>query len=115
MDTRASGILMHITSLPSEYGIGDLGPGAFRFCDFLAETRQRYWQILPINPINPACAYSPYSSTSAFAGNIYLISPQFLVDDGYLSPDDVPQSGDFSMDKCDYEKAIAFKSFTCLF
>jgi len=70
---RKSGILCHITSLPSEYGIGDLGPGADHFVDFLSDAKQHYWQILPINPINSLCGYSPYSSSSAFAGSAFLI------------------------------------------
>ena len=73
MNTRGSGILLHITSLPSLYGIGDLGPSAYEFADFLAKTKQRYWQILPLNPIDPICGNSPYSSNSAFASNMYLI------------------------------------------
>ncbi|MFA5251896.1 MAG: 4-alpha-glucanotransferase, partial [Phycisphaerae bacterium] len=65
---RASGLLLHITSLPSKYGIGDLGPDAFRFAEFLARAKQGYWQMLPLNPLtlrqNP---YSPYNCISAFA------------------------------------------------
>ncbi|HKL39136.1 MAG TPA: 4-alpha-glucanotransferase, partial [Cryomorphaceae bacterium] len=57
---RRAGILLHITSLPSRYGIGDLGPEARRFADFLAETGASYWQILPLNPIDAAAGYSPY-------------------------------------------------------
>ena len=65
---RGSGILLHITSLPSPFGVGDLGPSAYRFADFLADTRQSYWQILPLNPTLPVYGNSPYSSTSTFAG-----------------------------------------------
>ena len=53
MDKRGSGILLHITSLPSSYGVGDLGPEAYRFVDFLKKTKQRYWQVLPLNPTDP--------------------------------------------------------------
>jgi len=63
---RASGILLHPTSLPSRGGIGDFGPAAYRFADFLASARQGFWQILPLGPL--CYGNSPYSSTSAFAG-----------------------------------------------
>ena len=61
MKRRASGILLHITSLPSRFGIGDLGPEAYRFVDFLSQTKQSYWQILPVTPTDPASGNSPYS------------------------------------------------------
>lgn len=79
---RAGGILLHPTSLPGEYGIGDLGPAAHRFVDFLAKARQTYWQVLPLTPTG--WGDSPYSSFSAFAGNTLLISPEKLVEDGLL-------------------------------
>jgi len=75
--TRGSGILLHITSLPSPFGIGDLGPGAYRFADFLCETRQSIWQVLPLNPTDPANGNSPYSSASAFAGTRSSSAPNF--------------------------------------
>ncbi len=105
---RGSGILLHITSLPSPFGIGDMGPSAYRFVDLLAQTKQKYWQVLPLNPTNPACGYSPYSSTSAFAGNTALISPELLKDDGFLSQDDV-QGQSFDPHKCEYDRACALK------
>ena len=77
---RASGILLHPTSLPGEFGIGDLGPHAHEFVDFLARTKQTYWQILPLGPTG--WGDSPYSSFSAFAGNTLLISPQKLQEAG---------------------------------
>ncbi|MEP6705746.1 MAG: 4-alpha-glucanotransferase, partial [Acidobacteriota bacterium] len=80
---RGSGILLHPTSLPGEYGIGDLGPQAFRFVDFLARAKQTYWQVLPLGPTG--WGDSPYSSFSAFAGNTLLVSPEKLIDDGLLS------------------------------
>ena len=88
MKTRRSGILLHITSLPSPDGIGDLGPGAYRFADFLADAGQSIWQILPLNPTSSASGNSPYSSFSAFAGNPLLISPERLLEEGYLVPGD---------------------------
>ena len=77
---RAAGILLHPTSLPGKFGIGDFGPAAYRFVDQLAEAGQRYWQILPLGPTG--YGDSPYASLSAFAGNTLLISPEKLVDDG---------------------------------
>jgi 4-alpha-glucanotransferase len=79
---RSSGILLHPISLPSRGGIGDLGPAAYQFLDFLAEARQSLWQVLPLNP--PANGNSPYSSTSAFAGNPQLVSLERLVEHGWL-------------------------------
>ena len=91
MDRRGSGILLHLTSLPSPFGIGDLGPWAYRFVDFLAEAGQSYWQILPLNPTDPEYGNSPYHSNSAFALNTLLISPELLLRDGLLSKDDLPK------------------------
>src|ERR1700720_518281 len=79
---RSTGILLHPISLPSRGGIGDLGPAAYEFLDFLAEARQGLWQVLPLNP--PANGTSPYSSTSAFAGNPLLISLDRLAEKGWL-------------------------------
>ncbi|MBN1354354.1 MAG: 4-alpha-glucanotransferase [Candidatus Omnitrophica bacterium] len=109
MNERKSGILLHITSLPSPYGIGDLGPWAFRFADFLAEGRQHFWQVLPLNPTNRACGNSPYSSTSVFAANTYLISPEFLVTDGFLSEKDISAGVSVDGKSCDYDGAVAHK------
>lgn len=78
----ASGLLLHPTSLPNPYGIGDLGPGAREFLDWLAEAKQHIWQVLPLGPTD--AGDSPYQSPSAFAGNPYLISLDGLVDDGLL-------------------------------
>jgi 4-alpha-glucanotransferase len=79
---RSTGILLHPISLPSRGGIGDFGPSAYQFLDFLAEARQGVWQVLPLNP--PANGNSPYSSTSAFAGNPQLISLDRLAEHGWL-------------------------------
>src|SRR4051794_6764544 len=79
---RSTGILLHPISLPSWGGIGDLGPAAYEFLDFMARARQGVWQVLPLNP--PANGTSPYSSTSAFAGNALLISAERLVEHGWL-------------------------------
>jgi len=79
---RSSGILLHITSLPSPYGIGDMGPAAFEWVDRLHETGQSWWQALPLGPTG--YGNSPYQSLSSFAGNGLLISPEFLIADGLL-------------------------------
>src|SRR5579872_1272789 len=79
---RAAGILLHPTSLPSRGGIGDLGPAAYRFGDFLASARQGVWQVLPLGPLG--YGNSPYSSTSAFAVNPLLISLERLADHGWI-------------------------------
>ena len=84
---RSSGILLHISSLPSPYGIGNLGEAAFRFVDFLKAAKQRYWQILPICP--PGYGDSPYQAFSTFAGNPYFIDPDQLVAAGWLRQADV--------------------------
>ncbi len=88
--SRAAGILMHITSLPAPFGIGDMGPEAMAFADFLHRTHQKYWQLLPLNPIEEGQFYSPYSSVSSMAGNTLLISPELLAEDGLLNPEQLP-------------------------
>lgn len=100
---RNSGILLHISSLPSNYGIGTLGKEAYSFVDFLEETGQKYWQILPLG--HTSYGDSPYQSFSAFAGNPYFIDLDFLVTDGHLSENDL-QGIDFGYDetRVDYEK-----------
>jgi len=86
---RTSGILLHPTSLPSPFGIGDLGPEAYKFVDFLVEAGQTLWQVLPLGPTG--YGDSPYASYSAFAGNTLLISPERLVDDGLLDRTDLEE------------------------
>jgi malto-oligosyltrehalose synthase/4-alpha-glucanotransferase len=86
---RSAGILMHITSLPSKFGIGDIGPDAMKFADVLFNSRQKYWQMLPVNPVDKQAGYSPYSSASSMAGNTLLISPELLEKDGLLKKDDL--------------------------
>src|SRR5205085_2431430 len=103
MKTRGSGVLLHITSLPSPYGIGDLGPEAYRFVDFLAESRQSYWQVLPINPTSTSIGNSPYSSDSAFAGNPLLISPRLLKEEGSISESDLKTFPGSPSNKAEYE------------
>lgn len=109
MKTRGSGLLVHITSLPSGFGIGDLGPEAYRFVDFLAETKQRYWQILPLNPTDLEHGCSPYHSISAFAFNGLLISPEVLLKEGWIVEEDLATAPSFSNKLVDYQKISIFK------
>ncbi|WP_344827604.1 malto-oligosyltrehalose synthase [Rurimicrobium arvi] len=88
--TRGSGVLLPVFSLPSESGIGDFGPGARSFIQFLHAAGQRYWQILPLNPVQAQQDYSPYSATSSMAINPMLISPEQLLADGLISRADLP-------------------------
>jgi 4-alpha-glucanotransferase len=107
---RGSGILLHLTSIPSPYGIGDMGDNAYKFADFLAKSNQKYWQILPLNITCPAYGNSPYSSFSAFAGNHLLISPDQMVNHGILSASDIKDVPAFPTGKVDYAKVIIFKN-----
>lgn len=88
-DYRASGILLHITSLPSPYGIGDFGPTAYRWIDWLAEAGQSWWQLLPLG--TTGLGNSPYQSRSTFALNPFLVSPDLLIEDGLLTTADLPE------------------------
>jgi 4-alpha-glucanotransferase len=106
---RKSGILLHITSLPSPFGIGDLGTGAYAFADFLSRSRQKIWQVLPLNPTDPASGNSPYSSVSTFAGNTLLISPEMLLKDGLLDKKALECDVDFPASRTDYHLATRYK------
>jgi malto-oligosyltrehalose synthase/4-alpha-glucanotransferase len=107
---RSSGILLHITSLPSEYGIGDLGPQAKKFADMLNQAGSRYWQILPLNPTGSKDAYSPYSSNSSQAGNTLLISPELLANDGLLTETDLKKAIVKGNNKVDFETVEQLKT-----
>jgi 4-alpha-glucanotransferase len=104
---RSSGILLHPTSLPGRFGIGDLGPSAYAFADFLDAGGQSLWQVLPLGPTG--YGDSPYACYSAFAGNTLLISPEQLAEDGLLSKDDVDNRPQFSSDRVDFEAAHKYK------
>ena len=106
MADRASGILLHPTSFPSRGGIGDFGPAAYEFLDWLADARQGLWQILPLGPVG--YGNSPYSSISAFAGNPLLISLERLVERGLLGRDRIAQL-DKKVGFVDYERVRATK------
>jgi 4-alpha-glucanotransferase len=109
MKVRGSGILLHISSLPSRCGIGDCGPAAFSFVDFLTKTHQNYWQVLPLNPVDPICGNSPYSSSSAFAGNILFLSPERLCEDGFIKQDSMEPLFGLPQDYCDFDAVIRLK------
>lgn len=104
-DYRASGILLHVTSLPSLYGIGDIGPSAFSWVDRLHEAAQHWWQASPLGPTG--YGDSPYQSLSSFAGNALLVSPAGLITDGLLKPGDCDAS--FAPGVVDYDAVIPFK------
>jgi 4-alpha-glucanotransferase len=104
---RSSGFLLHPSSLPGPFGIGDLGPSAFRWVDTLAAMKQQWWQILPLGPTG--LGNSPYMSYSAFAGNVNLLSPELLVRDELVSPN-LWDGKSFPDDRVDFEAVIAFKS-----
>ena len=105
---RKCGILLHPTSFPSPYGIGDLGKSAYEFIDFLEKGSQKIWQTLPLCPTG--FGDSPYQSFSAFAGNFYLISPDELLEEGLLSAHDLKDIPDFDENKTDYGKVIPYKT-----
>jgi 4-alpha-glucanotransferase len=109
MLSRAGGVLLPIFSLPSRFGIGDLGPGAFRFADALHAAGQRIWQILPVNPTEAASGHSPYHGVSCFAFNPLLISPEVLADDGWIDRADLRPGGRLPEGRVDYAAAAAFK------
>ena len=103
---RASGLLLHVTSLPSHYGIGDVGPAALSWIDRLHEAGQSWWQALPLGPTG--YGNSPYQSLSSFAGNELIISPDWLIEDELLERGD-SQPGSFSQTQIDYNAVIPFK------
>jgi 4-alpha-glucanotransferase len=104
---RSGGILLHPSSLPGPYGIGDLGPQAYRFVDWLASTGCKLWQVLPLGPTG--YGDSPYQCFSAFAGNPYLISFEALIEDGLLTQDDFADMPSFNASRVDYGQLIPWK------
>jgi 4-alpha-glucanotransferase len=104
---RSSGILIHPSSFPGRFGIGDLGPEAFSFLDFLKEAGCKLWQILPLGPTG--YGDSPYQSFSAFAGNPYLISPELLLQEKLLHSDDLIEETHFSNLRVEFAKIIPWK------
>src|SRR5262249_17853760 len=104
---RASGILLHPTSLPGRFGIGDLGPTAYRFADFLIASGQSLWQVLPLGPTG--YGDSPYACYSAFAGNTLLISPEKLTAEGLLAQDELDEIPSLSGEMVDFGRAHEIK------
>lgn len=105
--SRSSGILLHPTSLPSRFGIGDMGKEAYQFVDFLAASGQSLWQVLPLGPVG--YGNSPYQCFSAFAGNTLLISPEKLVEQGLLQPGDLNDVPEFPQERVDFGWVIDYK------
>ena len=104
---RKSGILVHPTSFPSPYGIGDFGEYAYKFIDFLKQANQSYWQMLPLNPVGSG--NSPYQSNSSFAGNALLISPALLAEEGFIEPFDISSPPIFNESRVEYGKVSEYK------
>lgn len=104
------GVLLHISSLPSEYGIGDLGPEAYQFVDILVERGFKYWQILPL--YQTGYGNSPYNPLSAFALNPYLISPDLLYEDGLIDQPDLEAAKIPVSDQVPYESVYRLKGPT---
>ncbi len=105
--TRSSGTLLHPTSLPGPYGVGDFGPEAYRFVDFLDSSGQKLWQVLPLNPTG--YGDSPFQCFSASAGNPLLISLEKMVDDDILATEDIDKAPEFPLDAVDYGTVIEWK------
>ena len=104
---RSAGILLHPTSLPGPYGIGDLGPAAYHWVDFLSESGCKLWQVLPLGPTG--YGDSPYQCFSAFAGNPYLISPDLLLRDQLLVPEDLKDLPEFPAGSVDFGEIFSWK------
>ncbi|MDQ2647666.1 MAG: 4-alpha-glucanotransferase, partial [Myxococcota bacterium] len=107
-EKRTSGILLHPTSLTGPHGSGDLGPAAYRFVDFLERAGQTWWQMLPVSPVG--AGYSPYDTPSSFAGNPLLISPEAMVERGWLKPEDLPGDIDERTDAVDFPQVMELKN-----
>ncbi|HVI02646.1 MAG TPA: 4-alpha-glucanotransferase [Enhygromyxa sp.] len=107
MHERASGILLHPTSLPGPHGIGDLGPTAYHFVDWLVAAGQRLWQVLPLNPVGPG--HSPYASVSVFAGSPLLVAFEPLIEAGWLAPIPADELGRFDARRVDFERVIPWR------
>jgi 4-alpha-glucanotransferase len=106
LSERASGVLLHITSLPGPHGVGDFGPGAYHFIDWLASAGQSLWQVLPMTPIGPGD--SPYQSVSAFAGSPLMVAFEPLVERGWLADVPLPPGG-FAPGRVDYARVVPWR------
>ncbi len=109
LSNRSNGLLAHITSLPSRYGIGDIGPSSYSFVDFLVKSGQSYWQLLPTSPTSPLFDNSPYMSSSAFAGSFLLISPDLLFQQGLLEKKEIESYPQFSQYITQFDKVMEAK------
>jgi len=105
---RSSGILLHISSLYNKFGIGDFGPSAYQFADYLSSAGIRYWQTLPLNYTDGGRGFSPYSCLSAFAGNPLFVSPELLLKEGLLKTEDFLDHT-FEENSVEFDKAYAYK------
>ena len=103
---RAAGVMLHVTSLPGPHGIGDFGPDAYRFVDWLAAAGQTLWQWLPITPVGPGD--SPYQSPSAFAGSPLMVALEPLVERGWLAAPQLPADG-FRAERVDFSRVIPWR------
>ena len=108
VDRRYSGILLHPTSLPSPYGIGDMGQGAYDFVDFLEKAGQTLWQVLPLGPTG--FGDSPYSSYSVFAGQTLLISPEKLEEQKLIEKNDLKNLPEFDAKQVKYGDVLTWKT-----
>jgi malto-oligosyltrehalose synthase/4-alpha-glucanotransferase len=108
---RRAGILMHISSLPGAYGTGDFGPEAMKFVDFLEKSGQRYWQVLPLNALDRQTRYSPYSSSSAFAGSHLFIDPYKLEEMGLVAQGETDRMKVKGKSRANYSKAARAKAY----
>jgi 4-alpha-glucanotransferase len=106
-DNRTAGVILHPTSLPSRFGIGDLGPTAAAYVEWLAGAGASWWQVLPLHPPGPGD--SPYSAISTFAGNELLISPDLLAEDGVLSDAEVGEVPDLPGEWVEFDEVKPFK------
>lgn len=106
LQQRSAGVLLHITSLPGPHGVGDFGPDAFRFVDWLVSAGQRVWQLLPTSPIGPGD--SPYQSVSAFAGSPLMVALEPLVQAGWLGPPELPEGG-FETQRVDFGRVVPWR------
>ena len=104
---RSCGVVLHPTCLPGPYGIGDLGPAAHTYLEWLARAGARWWQVLPLSPAGPG--WSPYAATSTFAGNTALVSPELLIQDGLLEPSDLADMPQLSPFKVEFERVVPCK------
>ncbi|MGL4576511.1 MAG: 4-alpha-glucanotransferase [Burkholderiaceae bacterium] len=107
LDQRTSGILLHPTSLPGPHGSGDFGPSAYHFVDWLHAAGQRFWQVLPLNPVGPG--YSPYAGASAFAGAPSLVALEPLIEKGWLAQTAAQELSAFNARRVDYGSTMAFR------